>query len=719
MGLGRYPGAIGAFVQGGAQGMQDVQELRRRQLQNEYTQNAMVNPAIRVNAEDTAAYNAFRNANPNAGLGVPQYSNSAQMGPFDPVMAKIKGLISRATGHQPGPSSQGTVNQQTNQAASAPQPTTASTGGGGAPQGSPNAAFDEGRSIGGGMQPQYAEGGSIGDPRGVTPITGIKPRKPKKATPRNTEASPSMPGGGNLFADGGAPDPSQAEMVQRAAANRARNPASVASSTQSASNDTTIPKQGPVEPESGKATGLEPAQAAPKGVLNRVKGAAKGLGGAWVAGSSLAGAETAAGTDTEEYRKRFGMETNDPSLAGDIGVRALGAASDVGNAMTGGGLRKLHDTMYPDRPWNANPPPKPAADPNQLQEVNPTARYMDMPGGAGAASHAAPAGGGGAASVDTPQAPVDMSKVNFDHSEIPNVSSEEWKGMKQHSIAQLVARGIPVQQAQIQVDDQISDYQHRQFMQMMQQGIALDRAGDKPGAMRALRTAYQYMPTGHDIQLGLDPKTGNIVGSGVDEKTGQPLGKGVLLDQKNLQGLLAAYSDPNAFRKEAADYQEMELRKNTFNKVTVPGAAAQRYEQYARGSYFNQRNQTQEDVAGIRASAAGARGRMSPKTEPIYRDTIEKTIMDPRDQSEAMMVAGEMEQRYGSDESTAHQIAGRLGQVYSYPPGPQREQAAAAAGIRLPAHGPAADPNKDYQALYGGGGGTDYSTPGYGNPPRQ
>jgi len=34
-------------------------------------------------------------------------------------------------------------------------------------------------------------------------------------------------------------------------------------------------------------------------------------------------------TPTEDYRKRFGMETNDPSLPGDVGVRLLGAASDI------------------------------------------------------------------------------------------------------------------------------------------------------------------------------------------------------------------------------------------------------------------------------------------------------------------------------------------------------------------------------------------------------
>lgn len=45
-------------------------------------------------------------------------------------------------------------------------------------------------------------------------------------------------------------------------------------------------------------------------------------------------AYTGFNTSTEDYRKRFGLETDDPSLLGDVGVRTLGAASDLGNAMT-------------------------------------------------------------------------------------------------------------------------------------------------------------------------------------------------------------------------------------------------------------------------------------------------------------------------------------------------------------------------------------------------
>lgn len=56
-----------------------------------------------------------------------------------------------------------------------------------------------------------------------------------------------------------------------------------------------------------------------------------------------------AGTDTQDYRKRFGLETSDPSLLGDVGVRALGAASDLGNNMSLGLAGKYYRDLQ-DKP---------------------------------------------------------------------------------------------------------------------------------------------------------------------------------------------------------------------------------------------------------------------------------------------------------------------------------------------------------------------------------
>ncbi|WP_028605545.1 hypothetical protein [Ottowia thiooxydans] len=65
-------------------------------------------------------------------------------------------------------------------------------------------------------------------------------------------------------------------------------------------------------------------------------------------------------TPTEDYRKRFGLETKDPSLLGDVAVRALGAASDLGNGMTLGLASKLfRDKTEPVAPGPASVATKP------------------------------------------------------------------------------------------------------------------------------------------------------------------------------------------------------------------------------------------------------------------------------------------------------------------------------------------------------------------------
>ena len=63
---------------------------------------------------------------------------------------------------------------------------------------------------------------------------------------------------------------------------------------------------------------------------------AKGLGKFHGVGSMIGGAVDGFNTDTEQYRQRFGMQTDNPSFLGDLGVRTLGVLSDVGNTATFG-----------------------------------------------------------------------------------------------------------------------------------------------------------------------------------------------------------------------------------------------------------------------------------------------------------------------------------------------------------------------------------------------
>lgn len=143
------------------------------------------------------------------------------------------------------------------------------------------------------------------------------------------------------------------------------------------------------------------------------KGALKGLG---VVGALGGTAAAVAGTPTEDYRKRFGMETDDPSFLGDVGVRALGAASDLGDIATMGYASKyFRDKQAPDAPAPTPVPVK--AEPRVIydQPPTPTGGIDKLPGAASARSSVRTATRGTAPSeapvvaAPAPVAPADDS----------------------------------------------------------------------------------------------------------------------------------------------------------------------------------------------------------------------------------------------------------------------------------------------------------------------
>lgn len=83
--------------------------------------------------------------------------------------------------------------------------------------------------------------------------------------------------------------------------------------------------------DAATATGKNAASAVGKRMPASPKSAAGRAGVLGLLGSTL---YDTASTDTEDFRKRFGMETDDPSFLGDLAARGLGAASNLGNAAT-------------------------------------------------------------------------------------------------------------------------------------------------------------------------------------------------------------------------------------------------------------------------------------------------------------------------------------------------------------------------------------------------
>lgn len=105
---------------------------------------------------------------------------------------------------------------------------------------------------------------------------------------------------------------------------------SLPSTTINTPSTTSAPSTSPVNPASAQGEGFGAR------MLGNIGNMAKGLGRFHVASAGLGGAYTGMQTPTEDYRERFGMETDHPTLIGDLGVRALGVLSDVGNSASFG-----------------------------------------------------------------------------------------------------------------------------------------------------------------------------------------------------------------------------------------------------------------------------------------------------------------------------------------------------------------------------------------------
>ncbi|WP_374257895.1 hypothetical protein [Aquabacterium sp.] len=84
-----------------------------------------------------------------------------------------------------------------------------------------------------------------------------------------------------------------------------------------------------------------------------------GLGKLGALGALASTASDVWSTPTEDYRTRFGMSTKDPSLAGDLVARSLGAASDLGNTLTLGlaGKHLFRDKIDPANGQTTHPTP--------------------------------------------------------------------------------------------------------------------------------------------------------------------------------------------------------------------------------------------------------------------------------------------------------------------------------------------------------------------------
>lgn len=362
---------------------------------------------------------------------------------------------------------------------------------------------------------------------------------------QQTRAIPSFADGGDVtnIVD-------EDEMIRRRAAlERARNPATVASRTEAA-----IPRR--------------------PGLLSRAGGMLRRgvnvVGKVAAIPALVATAVETASTPTEQYRKRFGMETNDPSFLGDVGVRALGAASDFGNILTRGTAGSMYRDKAIPAAAAAREPASVAAQPEPPPEMPATPDE--------AIAQAAKSDGEQmiqqAVEESKPPGAIDFSKVNVPPSEIPNMPVKDWVAYRARAVRNAMLQGASPAEAH----QQVTQLQMSGFRDYAQQALMHLEGGNPLAAASALRAAYQYFPNGSDVRIGVTKGVdGNpvLVGMGRNEETGESVGSPMVLNSERLSVMIENLSNPEAFRAWTKDWRDEQFTRQRYEEVEKPQAQSQ------------------------------------------------------------------------------------------------------------------------------------------------
>lgn len=392
--------------------------------------------------------------------------------------------------------------------------------------------------------------------------------------------------------------------------------------------DTTKDAYDTVNKKTGDFMNVRPKEG--QGFLRRSARAVKGAG-ALAALATTAG--DAASTDTEEYRKRFGLETNDPSLLGDIGVRTLGAASDLGNNLTMGLAQKGVNAItgrWPSEQTSGEPP---AADPLVSEADIGSAAGTLNSDTAGSVSMGATSRRP-AAIAPKPEI-VDFSDIDTTHADLPNMQVGDWVKYRARMVDAARQSGDPA--AVKQANDMVTNMQMEGFHAYGQQGMALQQAGNLQGAMSAYRAAFQYFPNGNDVEFGLhnDRKTGRkqIVGFGKSEQDGKVIpGSEIIMDPERVAVLLENFKNPQAWRMWTKDWRDDQFKERQYQEVTKPLAQAQADYMATNADA----NVLRAENTALRAGGAGGAGAAANmrNAEHVFRERVQMLGMTDEAQSD-------------------------------------------------------------------------------------
>ena len=270
----------------------------------------------------------------------------------------------------------------------------------------------------------------------------------------------------------------------------------------------------------------------------------------------------------ERGEKRFGWEGPTPeegeaSFGGYmkfLAKQGLLFASDVGDFLTGGLASSL---LYRDDEGNTGK--RQALPDNKPLIRNPSARTpANTPGSP--QSPMEPSTPSSVRPSEPPNPMVDFGKVKISAKDIPNFTTQDWANYRMEAKMQAALSGLDPASMEEQVQDQITNMQMKGFSSYGHQGLLLQQAGDREGAMAAYRAAFQYLPNGVDIEFGTgtNNKDGReyILGFAVDEKTHQPIpGSAMVMTPDHVATMLDSMKDDKAWSEHVKDVRDYRLKE--------------------------------------------------------------------------------------------------------------------------------------------------------------
>jgi hypothetical protein len=241
---------------------------------------------------------------------------------------------------------------------------------------------------------------------------------------------------------------------------------------------------------------------------------------------------------------------------------------------------------------------------------------------------------------------IDLSKVQFDPNEMPDMKVRDWEEYRRKKIAYGVGQGKSADE----VDKEVTAMQQRGFLRYGQQAFTLMQAGNLQGAARALKAAYQYFPNGYDVKFGV--QNGNIVGMGFNEETGKPEGNPMILTPERLSVMMENFTNPQAFRMWTQDWRKQAMENRKYNEIEKPSAQADIDYKYAAGRAALQNAdaaQSRADAAMVAAErgGSGAGGKAMTQAERVYRERVQMLgITDEATADELASVMSQLKQKY-------------------------------------------------------------------------